>query len=249
MNNKINYIFFGIGIFVIVIYTNFYRLIPDEFVYVGIFGSIALSSYVVIFAFYLVTVRHYEFFKSLTYRDPLVKIMFTVSRKKSFRADVAWFYVLGVLVNSLITFFLGIAPAKSLVGTVPLIGQILGLSLENVGIVFDPSQINLTNYPSIFLPFSSIGFVIVYVLRLHFHRVSKNKQHGSQALLILIYSTISLIAITGYAVYSDVDAISHISIGEFRELLGSVMLISFVFGSASSLTIIFIDRFIIQKIS
>ena len=174
--------------------------------------------------------------------------MYTLSRKQSFRVDVAWFYVLGVLVNSLITFFFGLAPAKSLAGTIPIIGQILGLSLENVGIVFDPSQINSANYPSILLPFSVIGFVLVYILRLQFHRVSENKQYGSQALLILIYSTISLIVIAGYAVYSDTESIPHISVDKFSKLLGSVMLVSFVFGPASSLTIVFIDRFIIRKI-
>ncbi len=89
----------------------------------------------------------------------------------------------------------------------------------------------------------------MYVFRLHFHKYIEYKKSGFQFLLLLIYSTISLLAVTAYAIYFDPDSIvtSHISIEKFRELLGMTILISFLFGLPSSLTIIFIDRIMIRK--
>ncbi len=122
MNDKISYIPFGVGIIILVLYAIYYRQIHDDLLYVGVFGLIALSTYVTIFTLYLIMIKHFELIKSQIYVESLFKIVCGVCRKESFRADFAWFYILGVLVNSLIIFFLGITPAKDLAQTILIIG-------------------------------------------------------------------------------------------------------------------------------
>jgi len=250
MNNKIS---FGIWIFCLIIlfiYASNFKDVPSEWVYPSLVPMIGILTYAVAYIFQQTTVKYYKFCKNITYSYPLKKILVPVHGMKSFWDDIVWFFILGAMINFLITFFLGIAPVKTLVASIPLVGQVLSVALENVGILFNPEQINSDNYPFSYLPFSSIGFVLLYIIRMQFHRVTKNKHRGAQFLLVLMYATTILLSINAYVVLANIDPnlISHDSIEKFWELFGSAILVSLIFGGSSAFSIILFDHYLLKQI-
>jgi len=249
-NGKIN---FGVWIFcliILIIYASNFKDVPVEWIYPSLIPMIIVLTYVVSYVFQQTTVKYFEFGKNLTYSYPMKKILVPIHGLKSFTEDLIWFFILGALLNFLITFFLGLAPVKTLVASIPLVGEVLAVALENVGILFNPAEINLDNYPFAYLPFSSIGFVLLYIMRMQFHRVTKNKHRGGQVLLVLMYSTTILLSINAYVVLANVDQelVSHEDVEDFSRLFGSVILVSLFFGGASAFCIILVDHYMLRQI-
>jgi len=250
INNKINFGVWVICLIFLVIYASNFKDVPVEWIYPSLFPMIAVLTYAVAYVFQQTTVKYYEFCKNLTYSYPIKKILIPVHGIKSFWNDFFWFFILGTILNFLITFFLGIAPVKTLVASIPIIGQVLSVALENVGILFNPEQINLDNYPFAYLPFSSAGFILLYIVRMQFHRVTKNKHRGSQVLLVFMYATTIILSINAYVVLTNVDPqiVSHENVENFRQLFGSAILVSLFFGSSSALCIATIDHYLLKQI-
>lgn len=170
----------GYGIFVaclstVVVYASYYKELTTGQIWTVLFFMLIPFSYILLFVFYLIVIRHFDSLKSATYRKPMEKLLYAISRKERLRDDPVWFFIAGGLINFLLTFVLGISPVRGLVSSIPIIGDILAVGLENVNTIFDPEKITSINYPIYLLPFSSIGFIILFILRLHYHKVEKNK--------------------------------------------------------------------------
>lgn len=250
MGIKIGYGIFITCLIVLSVYALYYRELSNEQTFLVLYVILIPFSYVLLFTFYLIVIRHFVQLKSITYRKPMEKLLIAISRKKKPVDDLFWFFAAGGLINFLITFVLGISPIKGLVSSIPIIGEILAVGLENVGTIFDPGQITNSNYPTYLLPFSSIGFIILFILRLHYHKVENYKHVGAQIILVFIYSAVVLLSLHAYATYSNVNTEvmqavqNHV---ELERLFGSVIIVT-VLGSSSSIAICLFDRFLIQRL-